>query len=114
MDAPNAPNPANPNAQGQNVDAGQGPANQAQGPVVKNQAQGPTVQSPAPGPVDQNQVQVPVGQVPAQGHIQVVQNVPVQPLQQLVPMQLAPAGIIIPAPQIFYSKLDREETRIFR
>ena len=31
MDALNAPNPANPNAQGQNVDAEQGPANQAQG-----------------------------------------------------------------------------------
>ena len=102
MDAPNAPNPANPNAQGQNADAEQGPANQAQGPMVQNQAQGPTVQNPALGPADQNQVQVPVGQVPAQGPIQVVQNVPVQPLQQLVPMQLAPAGIVMPAPQIFY------------
>ena len=30
MDAPNAPNPANPNAQGQNVDAELGPANQVQ------------------------------------------------------------------------------------
>ena len=49
-----------------------------------------------------NQVQVPLGQVPAQGPTQVVQNVPVQPLQQLVPMQLAPAGIVMPAPQIFY------------
>ena len=39
MDAPNVPNPANPNAQGQNVDAEQGPANQAQGPVIQNQAQ---------------------------------------------------------------------------
>ena len=52
MDAPNAPNPANPNAQGQNVDAEQGPANQAQGPAVQNQAQGPTVQNPAQGPAD--------------------------------------------------------------
>ena len=92
MDAPNAPNPANPNAQGQNADAEPGPANQLQGPMVQNQAQ---------GPADQNQVQVPVGQAPAQGPIQVVQNVPVQPLQQLVPMQLAPAGIM-PTPQIFY------------
>ena len=92
MDAPNAPNPANPNAQGQNADAEPGPANQVQGPVVQNQAQ---------GPADQNQVQVPVGQVPAQGPIQAVQNVPVQPLQQPVPMQLAPAGIM-PTPQIFY------------
>ena len=31
MDAPNAPNPANPNAQGQNADAEPGPANQEQG-----------------------------------------------------------------------------------
>ena len=68
MDAPNAPNPANPNAQ---------------------------------DPTDQNQDQVPVGPAPAQGPIQIVQNVPVQPIPQLVPMQSAPAGVI-PAPQIFY------------
>ena len=65
MDAPNTPNPANPNAQ------------------------------------DQDQVQIPVGQAPAQGPTQDVQNVPVQPIQQLVLMQPAPAGVI-PAPQIFY------------
>ena len=98
MDAPNAPNPANPNAQGQNADAEQGPAIQALGPTVQDQAQGPTVQNPVQGSVDQNQVQIPLGQVP----IQVVQNVPVQPLQQLVPIQPAPAGVVIPAPQIFY------------
>ena len=34
--------------------------------------------------------------------MQVVQNVPVQPWQQPVPMQLVPAGIVMPAPQIFY------------
>ena len=102
MDAPNAPNPGNPNAQSQNVDAEPDPANQTQGPMVQNQAQGPTVQNPAQGLTDQNQGQVPVGQVPAQGPIQVVQNVPAQPLQQLVPMQLAPAGIVMPTPQIFY------------
>ena len=102
MDAPNAPNPANPSAQGQNADAEQGPANQAQGPMIQNQAQGPAVQNPAPGPADQNQVQVPEGQVPAQGSTQVVQNVPVQPLKQLVPMQQAPVGIVMPTPQIFY------------
>ena len=68
MDAPNAPNPANPNAQ---------------------------------DPADQNQDQVPVGPAPAQGPIQIVQNVPVQPIPQLVPVQLAPAGVI-PTPQIFY------------
>ena len=80
MDAPNAPNPANPNAQ---------------------------------GPADQNQDQVPVGPAPAQGPIQVVQNIPIQPIPQLVPMQLAPVGVV-PAPQIFLSKLDGKEARIFR
>ena len=84
MDAPNAPNPANPIAQGQNVDAELGPANQVQGPMVQNQAQGLAIQNPAQGPADQNQGQVPAGQVPAQGPVQVVQNVPVQPLQSLL------------------------------
>ena len=116
MDAPNASNPANPNVQDQKVDAVQGPANQAQGLVAQNKAQGPTVQHPAQGPANQNQfevpavqvpvvqipVQIPVGQVPAQGPTQVVQNVPVQPLQQPVPMQLAPAGMVMPTPQIIY------------
>ena len=37
MDAPNAPNPANPNAQDQFVDAVQGPANQVQGPAQIDQ-----------------------------------------------------------------------------
>ena len=68
MDVPNAPNPANPNAQ---------------------------------DPADQNQDQVPVGPAPAQGPIQIIQNVSVQLIPQLVPIQLAPAGIV-PAPQIFY------------
>ena len=35
MDAPNAPNPANPNAQDQFMDAVQGPTNQAQGPAAQ-------------------------------------------------------------------------------
>ena len=99
MDAPNAPNAANPNAQGQNADAELGPANQVQGPAVQNQAQGLAIQNLAQGPTDQNQ-----GQVPAQGPVQIVQNVPVQPLQQPVPMQLAPAGIVMPAPHILYQK----------
>ena len=55
----------------------------------------------AQDPADQNQDQVPVGPAPAQDPIQVVQNVPVQPLQQPVPIQPIPAGIM-PAPQIFY------------
>ena len=59
MDAPNAPNPANPNAQDQFVDAVQGPANQAQGPTIQNQAQGPVVQNQAQGLAVQNQPRVP-------------------------------------------------------
>ena len=39
MDAPNGPNPTNPYAQDQFMDAVQGPTNQAQGPAVQNQAQ---------------------------------------------------------------------------
>ena len=86
MDAPNAPNPTNPNAQDQNVNAVQGPANQAQGPAV---------QIPA---------QVPAVQVPVQGPVQVGQNLPVQPLPQPqpVPMQPVPAGMVVPTPKIIY------------
>ena len=46
MDVPNVPNPTNPNAQEQFMDAVQGPANQAQGPAAQNQAQGPAAQGP--------------------------------------------------------------------
>ena len=131
MDAPNAPNPANPNAQDQFVDAVQGltvqnqiqgPAvqnqvqgptvqNQEQGPTVQNQAQGLTVQNPAQGPANQNQTQVPAGQIPAQGPAaqipvqgptQVGQNIPIQPPPQLASVQLATAGIVVPTPQIIY------------
>ena len=93
MDAPNAPNPANPNAQDQIVDAVQGPANQAQGPAVQNQAQVPAGQIPA---------QIPAVQVPVQGPAQVGQNLPVQPPPQPVPIQPAPVGMVVPAPQIIY------------
>ena len=41
MDAPSAPNSANPNTHNQFVDAVQGPVNQAQGPAVQHQVQGP-------------------------------------------------------------------------
>ena len=91
MGVPNAPNPAQPNAQDQFVDAVQGPVNQAQGPAVQNQTQGPP---------------------------QVGQNVPMQPLQQpapaqpsaigtVIPAQPAPVqlvlvGLVVPAPQVFY------------
>ena len=93
MDAPNAPNSANPNAQDQIVDVVQGHANQSQGPVVQNQAQVPAGQIPA---------QIPTVQVPVQGPTQVGQNLPVQPPPQPVPIQLAPAGMVVPAPQIIH------------
>ena len=80
MDAPNAPNPANPKAQDQFVDVVQGPANQAQGPAGQNQAQ-------VQGPVNNN--------------AQVGQNIPMQP-QQPAPVQPVPIGLIAPAPQVFY------------
>ena len=111
MDAPNAPNPANPNAQDQFVDVVQGPTNQAQGPMVQNQAQGPAAQNPVQGPANQNQAQVPAGQIPTQGPAvqipvqgptQVGQNIPIQPPPQPAQVQLAPAGIVVPAPQIIY------------
>ena len=91
MDAPNAPNPANQNAQDQNVNVVQGPTNQAQGPAVQNQAQVPAGQIPA---------QIPA--VPVHGPVQVGQNVPVQPPPQPVPIQPVPAGMVVPALQIIY------------
>ena len=93
MDAPNAPNPANPNAQDQNANPVQGSTNQAQGPAVQNQAQVPAVQIP---------VHVPAVQVPVQGPVQVGQNLPVQPPPPPVPMQPIPAGMVVPTPQIIY------------
>ena len=93
MDAPNAPNLATPNAQDQNVNAVQGPANQAQGPAVQNQVQVPAVEIP---------VQVPAVQVPVQGPVQVGPNLPVHPPPQPVPMQWVPAGMVVPTPQIIY------------
>ena len=68
MDAQNAPNPTNPNAQDQKVDVVQGPTNQAQVPAGQNPAQVPAVQ------------------VPVQGPTQVSQNLPVQPPPQPVPI----------------------------
>ena len=93
MDAPNAPNPTNLHAQDQFVDAVQGPTNQAQGPAAQNQAQCPAAQA---------QVQGLAAQGPANNNAQVGQNVPVQPPHQLAPAQLVPAGLVVPAPQVFY------------
>ena len=102
MDAPNAPNPTNPNVQDQVIDAVQGPTNQAQGPILQNQAQGPTVQNQAQVPAGQIPAQVPAVQVPVPGPMQVGQNLQVQPPPQPIPIQLAPAGMVVPAPQIIY------------
>ena len=91
MDAPNAPNPANPNAQDQFMDAVQGPTNQSQGPAVQNQVQGPAQ-------VGQNvPMQPPQLQVPAQPG-------PVGPVvpAQAASVQPVPVGLVVPAPQVFY------------
>ena len=90
MDAPNTPNPANPNAQDQFVDAVQGPTNQAQGLAVQIQIQGPAAQN-------QNQVQGPVN-----NNAQVGQNIPMQPQQQPAPANPVPLGLVAPDPQIIY------------
>ena len=100
MDAPTAPNPANPNAQEQFVDAVQGPTNQAQ-------AQGPAVQNQDQGPAAQAQVQGQASQGPANNNAQVGQNIPVQPPQQLAPAQ--PCWSSGACPSNILSKLDRKE-----
>ena len=97
MDAPNAPNPTNPIAQDQFLDAVQGPENQTQGPTVQNQAQGPAVQNQVQGPADQNQAQGPIN-----NNAQVGQNIPVQPPQQPAPVQPVPTGLAVPAPQVVF------------
>ena len=102
MDALNAPNPANPSAQDQFVDAVQGPTNQAQGPAVQNLVQGPTNLNQAKVPAGQISAQGPAVQIPVQGPTQVGQNIPGQPPPQPALVQLAPAGIVVPAPQIIY------------
>ena len=99
MDAPNAPNP---NAQDQIIDAVQGPANQAQGLAVQNPVQGPANQNQAQVPAGQIPAQVPAVQIPVQSPAQVGKNIPIQPPLQPVPIQPAPAGIVVPAPQIIY------------
>ena len=83
MDAPNAPNPANPNAQDQFVDAVQGRANQTQGPAVQNQIQGQNV------PMQPLQLPAPAQPSPV---------VPAQP----APVQPVPIGPVVSAPQVFY------------
>ena len=105
MDTPNAPNPANPNAQDQNVDAIQGLANQAQGPIAQNQVQVPAVQIPA---------EVSAVQVPVHGPMWVGQNLPVQPPPQPVPIQPVPAGMVVPTPQVIYQNWIGKKPGILR
>ena len=62
------------------------------GPNAPNPAN-PNTENPVDQNQDQNQDHAPMGQVPAQ--------VPIQPVPQLAPAPLAPAGVI-PVPQIFY------------
>ena len=129
MDAPNAPNPANPNAQGQFVDAVQGPSNQAQdptiqnqalGPAVQNQAQGLAIQNPAQGPVIQNQARVPAGQIPTHSSCcsntssrsctQVGQNIPSSATTTTSSSTTSPCWYCSACSPDNLSKLDREET----
>ena len=91
MDAPNTPNPANPNAPDQFVDAVQGPMNQAQGSAVQDQIQGPA-QVGQNEPMQPSQQQVPAQPSPV-GPVVPVQPAPVQPV---------PIGLAVPAPQVFY------------
>ena len=86
MDAPNAPNPANPNAQDQFVDVVQGPMNQAQGPANNNAQIGQNVPMQPP--------QQPAPQQPGPDGL----VVPVQP----APVQPGLIGPVVPAPQVFY------------
>ena len=79
MDVPNAPNPANPNAQDQIADAVQGPANN-NAQVGQNV---PVQPPPQPAPAQPS----PVGPI-----------VPAQP----APVQPVPVGLVVPAPQVFY------------
>ena len=98
MDAPNAPDTTNPNAQDQFMDAVQGPTNQAQGPAVQNQLQGPAQ-------VGQNvHVQPPQQPAPAQPS-PVGPVVPAQP----APVQPVPIGLVAPAPQVFYKNWIRKK-----
>ena len=110
MDALNAPNPANPNAQEQFVDVVQGPTHQAQGPTLQNQAQVSAGQIPAQGPAAQIPAQGPAAQVPVQGPAQIGQHIPVQPPPQPVPVQLSPCWYCSACSPDNLSKLDREET----
>ena len=86
MDAPNVPNPANPNVHDQFVDAVQGPANQAQGPAVQKSSSSSC--SPKSSSRSCNQQ--------CSSWSKCTHAAP----QQLGPAQPVPAGLVAPAPQI--------------
>ena len=96
MDAPNTPNPTNPNAQDQFVDVVLGPANQAQGPAVQNQAQGSAVQNQAQGPANNN--------------AQVGQKCTHATSRTTGPSTTSPHWPSGACPSVILSKLDRKET----
>ena len=96
MDAPNAPNPTNPNAQDQFVGAVQSPTNQAQGPAAQAQVQGLAAQGTA------------------NNNAQVGQNVLVLASTTTGPSTTSPHWSSGACPSGILSKLDREEARILR
>ena len=98
MDTPNAPNPTNPNAQDQFMDAVQGPAAQAQGPAAQNQAQGPAAQ-----------VQGLAAQGPTKTMSQLVRMYPFS-LHTTWPQQTSPCWSGGACPSSSLSKLGRKET----
>ena len=71
-------------------------------PQFKTQFTVPQIKNQAQVPAGQITTQGPAVQIPDQGPTQVGQNIPVQPPQQPAPVEPAPAGIVVPTPQIIY------------
>ena len=114
MDAPNALDPANPNAQVQNADLEQGPANQAQGPVVQNQAQGSTAQNPAQGPCRSESSSSPCRSSSSSRSHKGCSKCTCPTITTTGPYATGPCWYCNACSSDILSKLDREETRIFR
>ena len=108
MDAPNAPNPANPNAQAQFMDAVQGPTAQAEGPAAQNQAQGLTTQDQVQGPAAQ--VQGPAAQGPAKNNAPSWSKCTCSALTTPSPSTTSPCWSGGTCPSSSLSKLGRKET----
>ena len=89
MDAPNAPNPANPNAQDQFVDVVQSPEKSSSSSGrSKSSSRTCKFNLRFKGPVNNN--------------AQVDQNIPTQLQQKPAPAQPVLVGLVAPAPQIIY------------